>query len=67
MGAADRDGERVDAGRGDERRRFSGVGAHAGSVGAVLAADLAEFGFQAQPVLRAPSPRRLCVAATFAS
>ena len=41
--AADRHREAVDARRGDERRSLRGVCAHAGRVGAVLAADLAEL------------------------
>ena len=48
VGAADRDGERVDAGGGHESARLLGIGADSGSVYAVLATDLAEFGLQPQ-------------------
>ena len=47
--AAHGDGERVDAGVGDEAGRVVRVGAHAGRVDAVLAADLAELGLDADP------------------
>jgi len=44
MRRADRDGERVDAGRGDVRGGLVRIGAGPGRVDAVLAADLAELG-----------------------
>ena len=47
--AAHGHGERIDARVGDEARRVRRIGAHAGRVDAVLAADLAELGLDRDP------------------
>ena len=51
---ADRHGERVDAGLGDERRGGGGVGARGRGVDSVLAAHLAELGLDTDPRPVAP-------------
>ncbi len=64
---ADGDGEAVDAGGGDERGGLGRVGAHAGRVGAVLAADLAELGLDPDALLVHRARRPRAVGATFSA
>ena len=60
MRASDGDGQCVDPGGVDERRRFGGIRTYPGGVRSVLSADLAEFCFQEQPAFVGPIRGRLC-------